>query len=223
MDGSPLVKLPPEIRNNIYELVLKQTQLVVLEATSKNGVFADWRLAEDSPMESEMLALTKTCHHVHDESKQLFFAINTFELRLGHSTRQSYDYSFEDFCMQIGEVNASALRSVVIDVERFASRHVLPSFFGEGQLSHTLSAIIGVVQRELQMLHKTCSVHLKFGIISHRTYHAVLNLQELSMSWETAVDKLRREVVTAQCERSECNALRGLLHELALCREMTVQ
>lgn len=68
MDNSPLSKLPAEIRNEMYDLALKNdnckiTRQARLSCGSEN---------------KHPLALTQTCRAVRQETQLTFFAVNTF-------------------------------------------------------------------------------------------------------------------------------------------------
>ena len=179
MDDSRLLRLPAEVRNYIYELVFKQTQPIVLGRVFKKGLFADWRLLKDQSASNAILALPKTCKALRSECSQIFYAINAFIFQLSHSSGRYSGKVLEDFYNQIGGINASALRTVVVDVQRFSSFDISPFGTTERRLTSTLSSIINKVQQELQPLHKTCSIIVTFGfdyMATEGTYDAILDL-----------------------------------------------
>lgn len=228
MNKSPLSKLPAEIRNSIYELVLKQKKPFILEPTIKNDQFADWRLVKDSDAHSTTLALSETCKAVNNECKHLIFAINTFVLRVGHAggkpSAKSYDGVLEGFCLHIGQANVSALRSVIVQVECFEWWHTIEiETLAQSRMVATLPAIIAVIQKELQPQLKLATLSLKFSFACDEVYGAVLDLRELPNSWEGAMIKLEKEVKDAKTRTFSPDILDCFLLELARCQKMSTK
>ncbi|USW53638.1 hypothetical protein Slin15195_G069570 [Septoria linicola] len=62
MESSPLVLLPPELRNRIYESVLKDNCAIVLSGIKNRN------------------QLTRTCREVREECWKMFWALNEFRL-----------------------------------------------------------------------------------------------------------------------------------------------
>jgi hypothetical protein len=61
---SPLLELPPELRNTIYHLVL----------TSNNGEYVEITLK----VVKKQTALLRVCSQIRNEATQIFYATNTF-------------------------------------------------------------------------------------------------------------------------------------------------
>ncbi|KAK5713802.1 hypothetical protein LTR17_017486 [Elasticomyces elasticus] len=74
MDGSPLQRIPAELRLDIYERVLKQ-QTPVFVANE-----AQRRMRYGSRLPANTLAITQTCKEVRREIAQLFFTCNDFSI-----------------------------------------------------------------------------------------------------------------------------------------------
>ncbi|KAI6910064.1 hypothetical protein KC318_g3280 [Hortaea werneckii] len=80
MDASPLAKLPPELRNNIYEEVLVQKDTVKLTFKPAKEHVKSRVLLRETGSQRQLLALTFTCKLLRRETHDLFFAINSFEI-----------------------------------------------------------------------------------------------------------------------------------------------
>lgn len=79
MDDSHLCKIPPELRNTIYELALYNPNGIALYATSHDGA----RLCVQSPA-GQPLALTAVCRDIRYDTRQMFNATNTFRISSQH-------------------------------------------------------------------------------------------------------------------------------------------
>ena len=80
MDASPLAKLPPELRNNIYEEVLLQEDAIKLTFKPAEDENVKSRVVLCTRRQNEFLALTLTCKPLRRETHDLFFALNSFEI-----------------------------------------------------------------------------------------------------------------------------------------------
>ncbi|KAK4550180.1 hypothetical protein LTR36_003147 [Oleoguttula mirabilis] len=113
MENSPLARLPPELRNRIYELALKSDRPFTL-------VFKHMLGQEPSAQQRHPTGLARTCKALRKEATQLFYAINAFEIQ----TDESPDYISTTCCYlvrnvrafvdMIGASNACALRSITL-------------------------------------------------------------------------------------------------------------
>jgi len=74
MDGSPLARLLPELRNRIYEFALFRPEGVLIPFSPSNRSYLP-----RSP--NAQLALTTVCREVRAETTLLFYAVNTFVLQ----------------------------------------------------------------------------------------------------------------------------------------------
>jgi len=74
MDASPLAKLPPELRNNIFDLVVIIPNGVHLELSQ------GWPQTPDESADSvkHAMALMRTCKQIRQECFTTFFTANTF-------------------------------------------------------------------------------------------------------------------------------------------------
>lgn len=113
MNTSPFSKLPPELRNRIYELALRHPQPFVIfrrQADSIRGAVG----SEDGQGEGKSLSLLSTCKAVNMECAQLFYAVNDFTF-MDRGAFGARDVR-RRFRRTIGDDNAAALRSVSFDV-----------------------------------------------------------------------------------------------------------
>ena len=113
MDASPLGRLPAELRNRIYELVLIFPTFIEIEPSSQHA---------ERPKAPELLgsnpntfALVKTCKQVHSESSAIIYADNTFDFSDWEQPSQSLR-CFNDFIHEIGLTNTAALRAIEFGV-----------------------------------------------------------------------------------------------------------
>jgi len=118
MDNSPLSKLPPELRNFIYELALHQDKPFNLHWSPTQSV----REAAWSHSPKQALALTATCHRIRSECSKLFYATNTFVLDCPDVGLEfdpaRYERVLVDFIELIGMQNAATTRSVVFNIRK---------------------------------------------------------------------------------------------------------
>ncbi|KAK6393644.1 hypothetical protein LTR65_002516 [Meristemomyces frigidus] len=77
MDSSPLGGLPPELRNNIYELALQPDHQIKIWLVSEG---LEHKLG--SKGHANTFALTRVCRQMRAESSQLFYSLNTFTVVL---------------------------------------------------------------------------------------------------------------------------------------------
>lgn len=127
MDNSPLGKLPPELRNNIYELALTSRTAIKIRRGDNCKLFARtsthlWSL-EVSVSQSKLLSLPKCCKVLRQESLPVLFACNKFQIRLdaqGLDLFGSMDFSsvLHQFIDTLGESNSRLLRDVCCAVDR---------------------------------------------------------------------------------------------------------
>ena len=111
MDRSPLAKLPPELRNRIYDFTLTCDSPIKILCTTNPETR---RLRAYSPIaaRNHPLALTETCKQLHEECTQLFYAVNIFVFP---ASREENSLRFLDcFITTIGQKNALVLRSVLV-------------------------------------------------------------------------------------------------------------
>ncbi|KAK5124198.1 hypothetical protein LTR85_001901 [Meristemomyces frigidus] len=111
MDKSSFGKLAPELRNRIYELALSSADPFHLYMSRTHSRLQQQpKTAQRYP-----LALAATCRAIRAEATALFYGSNTFIFRACPMLSDSDHQLLQDFRSQIGEANATALRTVVFD------------------------------------------------------------------------------------------------------------
>ncbi|KAK5713800.1 hypothetical protein LTR17_017484 [Elasticomyces elasticus] len=79
MDNSPLARLPRELRDVIYEMVLRQEKPISFNYQSRSGEKSRYLHAHLD--DCHALAITKTCKAVHAETSQLVFSCNILQMK----------------------------------------------------------------------------------------------------------------------------------------------
>jgi hypothetical protein len=143
MDASPLSRLPAEIRNIIYELVLEDPEETVLGPadSQKPGRKLKLALAQRRALDSTA-NLTRTCKAVRKETVELFYAIKYFCIVLPFSDALRLRTLLNDFFDTIGPRNAAALRSLAIDINSVPTSHF------HGTMTTSLLQLSWEVQRQ---------------------------------------------------------------------------
>ncbi|KAI7204232.1 hypothetical protein KC343_g11842 [Hortaea werneckii] len=140
MDASPLSKLPPELRNMVYHEVLRREDPIVLffnqwddlEEISEVRLWNDvyrWKdtlrgRSKKIECTRNMMSLTATCKALRQETRDLFFAVNSFTIEVtdleGEFPRFSKDTAsdpVELFLKHISTSSAiSAVKSITLDL-----------------------------------------------------------------------------------------------------------
>ncbi|KAI7240917.1 hypothetical protein KC343_g4442 [Hortaea werneckii] len=108
MENSPIATLSAELRNQIYHLVLTHPEPIVITSSMSGGKV--WsRVAR----RRKLLALTRTCRTIREESIKIFYAINTFKhLASDYGPRPSQ--VVQKFDAQIGRELAAVICKVVV-------------------------------------------------------------------------------------------------------------
>ena len=182
MDQSPLARLPPEIRNQIYELALHQPKGCMIEArrsTSKPGL--QFKLAYWSTI-SDPTALTRTCKHIRRECVQMFYVINTFHVFIkdGCLTSDIGSQFFEG----MGEANSAALREFVLNIPPQAENTLICNPY---KFFHLLKDL-----RKLPESHPGCAIRIQISLSYEQScaHHATLNVTDL----EASLDDVERDL-----------------------------
>lgn len=78
MNSSTLSRLPPELRERIFELVVDLPRPLTIQLSTSN-------LQLSQPKDSSLLALAQTCSQLRHESLPIFFRSNTFVLHIDNT------------------------------------------------------------------------------------------------------------------------------------------
>lgn len=94
MDASALARLPPELMNFIYELVLHQRKPIELFTRVCRGGL------ERNQQELHLLAVTETCKQMRRESLSIFYGTNTFTMTSGRLRYVDLVLRHQDFATE---------------------------------------------------------------------------------------------------------------------------
>lgn len=179
MENSPLTKLPAELRNDIYKLVLTRPIAVSLEyrGTSRHTGICETQTDWQGPFSEAVfedlfggqltgcmkaLGLPSTCKALYTECTSLFYSTNTFSFDYPASSTYAYsDLSrFATFRDTIGAHNAAAWRSVVINA----------GVVREDHLEHLMRVLCFF--KEQAVVHRSCkfTISMLFEDLSLRNW-----------------------------------------------------
>ncbi|KAK5698217.1 hypothetical protein LTR97_007178 [Elasticomyces elasticus] len=111
---SPFLRLPPELRNSIYELVLQQPEPVVI---CRRGKVWPQSQQLESHQPHHAMSLTATCRLIRQECGPLFYNLNSFVMLSRKDVPWDDKLQLPElFVEQIGLFNRLALRSLIVDL-----------------------------------------------------------------------------------------------------------
>ncbi|KAK4499639.1 hypothetical protein PRZ48_010157 [Zasmidium cellare] len=156
MDNSPLAKLSPELRNRVYEyaLIFDDTQLHVTADHYNAKMHTTNECAQLRP-----LALTTTCRQIRQETSQMFYHYNTFNIHFEkHTEDQDRDETclLQRFSANMGGVNATNLRRIAVTIGRESFMAEVPGRVDD--IRHQL-----LVLRTFALASPNCEVLCKFS------------------------------------------------------------
>jgi hypothetical protein len=103
MDNSPLRKLPAEMRNEIYYLVLVNPRPITINLHDKHAKARLIKHFNEAEPGISGLGLLRTCREVHDEAASIFYGSNKFLLDtelFTHDTVYGRKYGSEGYVTQ---------------------------------------------------------------------------------------------------------------------------
>ncbi|KAK4900093.1 hypothetical protein LTR27_002856 [Elasticomyces elasticus] len=166
MDGSPLQRIPAEIRVDIYERVLKQqTPVFVANETQR-------RMRYGSRLPANTLAITQTCKGMRHEIAQLFFTSNVFSITgpqlsayQAAGTKRYGQHPFADLITAIGPVNAKVVGGVEIMLGEVISGHMMRRFCRQwgAEIGSYMDRLPSKIPQELSKRKVTASIKLNYG------------------------------------------------------------
>ena len=118
METAALTKLPPEIRNRIYDSTLRQNRPIRLIWRQEQN---QYKLKQLHAQPRNIPALIAVCKHIRSECYQLFYAVNSFCIS-GISSDSYYHAEIEDF--QRAQALTYFLNNVTSTTTRDALREV---------------------------------------------------------------------------------------------------
>ncbi|KAK4899997.1 hypothetical protein LTR27_002760 [Elasticomyces elasticus] len=120
--ASPLLRLPGELRTEIYKLVVTiESTIHISHRKADHKLFG---VVLDLEPISHNITLLQTCKQIHAEASPLFYTLNTFEIKArnnagGAHLRNGAELALSTlpmFLAQIGSINAAALRHISFDM-----------------------------------------------------------------------------------------------------------
>ncbi|KAI7327538.1 hypothetical protein KC315_g7053 [Hortaea werneckii] len=109
MENSPFAKLSAELRNQIYHLVLAHSKPIGI-SSSRNGD----KIWSQTARRRKLLALTRACKAIREESIKIFYAINTFK-HLARNNVPRPRQLVQNFDTLIGRELAAVIRKVIVE------------------------------------------------------------------------------------------------------------
>lgn len=113
MDDSSFGRLPAELRNSVYELVLTHPTPFNLEPRLDPKAGSKTRAVAAS--EPNFLALVKTCKQINTECSQIVYSSNIFSFT-NWAYSPDYTHLLATFTSQIGSLKADAIRTVFVNI-----------------------------------------------------------------------------------------------------------
>ncbi|KAK5738763.1 hypothetical protein LTR17_005698 [Elasticomyces elasticus] len=144
MDSSPLARLPRELRDTIYEQVLRHEYPLRLSRMEKGW----WNRYGDIV---NSLGILRVCKQLYAEAALSLYSTNTFNLCNSFWAKPS---DFSEFLAEIGTTNARALRHVTLFSDAGFMNTLDPAF---------RRAVDWVAQEKLEegKLHPKCEVKFR--------------------------------------------------------------
>lgn len=119
MENSPLIRLPPEIREHVYKLAFQKPWHLTIHLSSGRP-----KLSRPDGVRHHPLALAQACSQLRHESLPIFFGTNTFALETdhietyhpGYGLRTSWLGILQQWLDVIGDGHRHQLRDVDFDL-----------------------------------------------------------------------------------------------------------
>ncbi|KAK5713596.1 hypothetical protein LTR15_011296 [Elasticomyces elasticus] len=123
MVKSHFERLPPELRNQVHELVLRRRLPIVVKHIIEYSFLRDSQPSIRTPqVKLHRTALAQTCKTFHAECSPLFYASNRFTIIVPKSLAPEMSLQvLYKFLTQIGDRNRLALRDVTLDLGRYGN------------------------------------------------------------------------------------------------------
>lgn len=222
MEASPLMKLPGELRNRIYELALFQaSDITVFVSGVRPHLF--------HPTETQnILSLMETCKDMRAEASPIFYQVNKFVLiakylgerytgDIKNPRNTQWERGLNDWLDQLGPRNVKALSHIEVDIGTSFLYNYIPS-------SESIWRSVATVPRHF---NKKTLVSLKTELDwtyeSRRAFAISIPLNNLALAWsavDEALEQQRKELLP-WCEQNHAGARRTeyMRVELATCAQ----
>lgn len=193
MDDSPFAKLPPELRDHIYDAALRFSDDVVLSELRREGGSG---LYSESDTKQVSLGILLLCQQITKEATKRLYAINTFAV-VQNKVDASCDEVLSKFIHSIGKTNAESLQSIRV------SYTLTQGTIFNGQFRSHLRRLRDVVRR---IPHCLMKVDLSFfDIYKTILLQVPLNLQILNTlgTGDAWIGKFETSVTASEEESPE--------------------
>lgn len=100
MDNSPLLRLPPELRNHIYDLVFAEGGTINIDAPHY-------------PQEIQVPTLLHTCRQLRAEASSVYYSTHIFVARV--SRRHGLSPALKDWLRKIGVEGRALIRAIHLE------------------------------------------------------------------------------------------------------------
>lgn len=206
MDDSPFAKLPPELRDQIYDSTLRFPDDVVLSELRREGGSGLYR-----EMNAKVsLDLLLTCRQIGEEATKRLYAANTFAV-VQNKVDASCDEVLSKFIQRIGKTNAESMQSIRV------SYTLTQGTIFNGQFRQHLRKLLSIVRL---IPHCSVTVDLSFfDIYKTILFQVPLDLQVLNTfrSGDAWIGKIETSVTSTPEEspdvQDSMTFLRGHLRE----------
>ncbi|TKA23093.1 hypothetical protein B0A50_07410 [Salinomyces thailandicus] len=184
--SSAIGKLPPELRNLIYEQCF----------SNKPGVVALRRRLDTVPRtRRDRLALLQSCRTIRKECSQLFYASSTFQI--GHSFKGGPAVLLGRFVNTIGSTSAASLRHIVLQTDTISTE-----IWHRAYRTKTKNLILDARQQSHALPACLIEVRLKFWWYDERRdsgYTATLRIRGGAVEWDGVLGAIAQTVTAQDC------------------------
>ena len=181
MDSSSLGKLPAELRNRIYEMVLTQSEPIQLRTV--------WgcRFRPRYMQQPQLVSLFSVCRQTQQECASLFYSQNGF--MVPQTTMNGYKHSLKSFIAAIGPRNADSLRKVTVQMNAIHQHEV---FQPTGRVEKILSQQLHSLE-EMSLAHPRLRVLCAINMFHYGESESEEVDVELNMTdWNSSKEKARK-------------------------------
>jgi len=203
MEASPLARLPPELRNRIYEFALSQPSPLATTWQPEVKKFTAFPPLAGRP---SPLALTTTCRQVRIECLQLFYAVNDIVIGFEKHTCETKHVcsSLETMAELIGPANTAALHSLAVTLGKL-----------EACSYRRLLLAVNALRSSKAAASVTAPVFLRAMCVHRMKVTFVrLDMQDLKASCVAVLEEVRRRVQSTRCSWAESDDLWLLIGKL---------
>ena len=179
MDSSPFIKLPREIRDQIYVLALTTDGSIKVDLS---GYCGQRPRVQDTSTHQHILALTSTCQQIRAEALPIFCNRNAFEIMfhplerpkkdklpypgtegLAFDVTHSWPATLALWLRTLGQKNISHIKRIQLNLYCYFSRSWMsgiPPYTSEKLFKEVVVAPVATIARLFSHLGMNCSVRL---------------------------------------------------------------